>query len=714
VVTGRIVDLPVEEERRTRFLFRVDGGDAQPVPLRGRLLRLAWYAGDRGAALTRPHAALASGSRWRMQVRLRAPRGLRNPGGGDSEQFALAQRVAANGYVRNPELARRLAPPSGLDAWRDRMSARIASTVRQSSSRFVRALALGDTRALDDNDWEILRAAGLTHLIAISGFHVGLVAGLCALVASGVWRLFPALGRHVPRPPAAAVAAVVGAIGYTAVAGFALPTVRTALMIAIVAAARVMRRPQPAAASLALAVIAILLADPLSLLTAGFWLSVLGVAWLLWCLPDAGRSVLHDFASAQGVATIGLLPLTVVLFGQASLAGPLANLLAVPWWSLVVVPLALLGTGLDALHAGIGEWAWRLSAWTFDLAWPLFQSIGSSELAMWWLPEARWFALPMALLGAFWLLLPRGVPGKPLALVLWLPLLWPQRDLPARGGFDLTVIDVGQGLSVVVRTSSHTLLYDMGPAVHDGFDAGERAVTPTLHALGVHRIDAAVISHGDNDHAGGWPAVQREFQVVHSFAPEGSPTAALSHCIAGRQWQWDGVTFRFLHPTPDFPYLGNEAGCVLRIEGTRHAALLTADIGEVIERGLVRRVPASLRADVVVVPHHGSNGSSEPAFIAATHARFALVSSGWGNRFGHPRAQVVRRWCTAGAQVADTSRGGALTVRATANLSNYRWRSARSSAPNTARAQAHPRRTPGTRTRPRTRCRKCGKHHPNP
>jgi len=661
MVTGRIIELPVQEERRTRFLFRVDDDDAQPGPLRGRLLRLAWYEDDH--AVGPPHAALVSGGRWRMQVRLRAPRGLRNPGGGDSEQFALAQRIAANGYVRNPELARQLSPPAGLDAWRDRMSTRIARGVPAPSSRFVRALALGDTRALDDDDWEILRAAGLTHLIAISGFHVGLVAGLFALLASGLWRLFPALGKSVPRPPAAAVAAVVGAIGYTAIAGFALPTVRTALMIAIVAAARVVRRPQSAGASLALAVIVILLVDPLSLLTAGFWLSILGVAWLLWCLPEASRSVVRDFASAQGVATIGLLPLTVVLFGQASLAGPLANLLAVPWWSLVVVPPALLGTGFEALRAGAGAWAWRLSAWTFDLTWPLFQRIGSSELAMWWLPEARWFALPLALLGAFWLLLPRGVPGKTLAMLLWLPLLWPQRDLPAPGGFDLTVIDVGQGLSVLVRTSGHTLLYDMGPAVHDGFDAGERAVTPTLHALGVRRIDAAIISHGDNDHAGGWPAVQREFAVVHSFAPEGGPTPALAHCIAGKRWRWDGVTFRFLHPTPDFPYLGNEAGCVLRIEGARHAALLTADIGEVIERGLVRRVPASLHADVVVVPHHGSNGSSDPDFIAATHARVALVSSGWGNRFGHPRPQVVERWCASGAQVADTSREGALTVR---------------------------------------------------
>lgn len=658
VVDGRIVELPVIEPRRTRFLFRVDAGATQAAPLRGRLLRLAWYD-DRQA----PRVAFESGSRWRLQVRLRAPRGLRNPGASDGEKHALAQRIAASGYVRNPELARRLAPPAGIDAWRERMAARITRAVARESSRFVRALALGDTRGLDQRDWERLRANGLTHLIAISGFHVGLVAGFFALFASAAWWLLPSWGRRVPRPQAAAVAALCGALVYAAVAGFALPTVRTALMIAVVVAAKLWRRPQRAAEALALAGIAVLLVDPLALLGAGFWLSFLGVAWLLWCLPRATSRPLRDFLSAQGVATVGLLPLTAVLFGQASLTGPLANLLAVPWWSLVVVPLALLGTGLETLHAGLGGWAWRLAAQAFDLGWPLFVRLADSPLALWWLPEARWFALPLALLGAFWLLLPRGVSGKPLALLLWLPLLWPSRALPAPGEAELVVIDVGQGLSVLVRTAHHALLYDMGPAVRDGFDAGERAVVPVLHAAGVRRLDAAVVSHGDNDHAGGWPSVQAVFAVGRVLAPEGGPTPAARPCRAGVAWQWDGVRFRFLHPTPHFPYLGNEASCVLRIETAYGAALLTGDIGEVIERDLVRRAPADLQADVVLVPHHGSGGSSDPAFVAATGARHALVSSGAGNRFGHPQPAVVARWCQAGAQVVDTAAGGATQVR---------------------------------------------------
>ena len=663
VVSGRVVELPVAEPRRARFLFRVDADARQPLPLRGRLLRLSWYEDDSAARIP-----IESGSHWRLQVRLRAPRGLRNPGGNDGEMYALAQRIASSGYVRNPELARRLAPPRGIDAWRERMSTRIADSVPQPSSRFVRALALGDTRGLDDRDWELLRANGLTHLIAISGFHVGLVAGFFALLATAAWRLAPVLGRRLPRPQAAAIAALCGAIIYTAVAGFALPTMRTTSMIAVVVAAKLWRRPQRASEALALAAIALLLLDPLAILGAGFWLSFLGVAWLLWCLPHAaGRparaAVIKDFLSAQGVATLGLLPLTVVLFGQASLAGPVANLLAVPWWSLVVVPLALFGIACEILHAGAGAWTWQLAAEAFDLTWPLFEWLGESGLALWWLPESRWFALPLALFGAFWLLLPRGVAGKPLALLLWLPLLWPQRDLPRTGEAELSVIDVGQGLSVLVRTAHHNLLYDMGPAVRDGFDAGERAVVPTLHALGVRRLDAAVISHGDNDHAGGWPAVQRVFPVTSAFAPEGSPTPATRPCRAGEAWLWDGVRFRFLHPTAHFPYLGNEAGCVLRVESAHGAALLTADIGEVIERALIRRQRSSLRAEVVLVPHHGSGGSSDAEFITATGARHALVSSGAGNRFGHPKPQVVARWCQAGAEVVDTADSGALRVR---------------------------------------------------
>jgi competence protein ComEC len=660
-VTGEVVGLVAHEPRRSRFQLRVDPGHAPP--LAGRLLQLSWYD-DYGAHEPGPRTGLSPGARWELQLRLRAPRGLSNPGGADFGRHALAQGISATGFVRAPLTARELAPGSGLHAWRGQMAGRIDQALPSPSARFIQALALGDTRGLEDADWQTLRAVGLTHLIAISGFHVGLVAGFFAWIGMGLWWLLPGLGRRWPRIQAAAVFALAGALGYAAVAGFALPTVRTALMIAVAALARMSRRSPGLWQVLALALLAILLADPLAVLQAGFWLSFAGVAWLVWCLPTAQAGLRHwisGFLSAQGVATVGLLPLGAMLFNQASLAGPLANLLAIPWWSLVVVPLALAGTALEAIAPGSGAWSWRWAAACFERSWSLFQGLADTRYALWWLPEARDWALPLALLGAFWLLMPRGLPGKGLALALWLPLLHPPRELPHPGGVELHVLDVGQGLAVLVRTRHHALLYDAGPAVRDGYDAGERAVLPALRALGVSRLDRVVISHADQDHAGGWPAVQRAVPVTLALAPEAAPIAHDAVCRQGEGWDWDGVAFRFLHPTDHFPYLRNESSCVLRIQSRFGTVLLPGDIGEVIERRLLRN-PAQLQAEVVVVAHHGSSGASSPAFVAATGARLALVGAGHGNRFGHPRPDVVARWRHAGAEVLATPASGAIRV----------------------------------------------------
>ena len=661
-ITGHVVELPVREPKRTRFRLEVDGDSN--AALRGKTLQLAWY--DDRAQLAEgivPPVPVHAGERWKLDAKLRAPRGLRNPGGFDAERNALVQGIAATGYVANAENAQRLGGARGLDAWREAMSTRIAKQAPADSARFLRAFALGDTGGLQNADWEALRADGLTHLIAISGFHVGLAAGFGALLARGLWWLFPLLARRCPRQVACGVAALVAAAGYACIAGSSLPTLRTLLMIAVVVLARVLRRATRAGDALALAAIAMLLADALSPLSPGFWLSFLGVAWLLWCLPGVETRPVRGFFAAQGVATLGLLPLTALFFGQASLAGPFANLLAVPWWSLVVVPLTLVGTGLEALHPGAGTWPWWLAGHAFEGSWRLFEWVAASPLALWWAPEAPWFAVPLALASAFWLLLPRGVPGKPLAALLWLPLLLPALHAPAFGDAELVVVDVGQGLSVLVRTQHHALLYDMGPAVPDGFDAGERVVVPALHALGVPRIDVAIASHGDNDHAGGFAAVKRAFPPGLSLSPAGSPVPDTKPCLAGTHWRWDGVEFRVLHPGAGFPYLDNEASCVLRVESAHGAALLTGDIGEVIERKLLREQPSMLRADVVLVAHHGSGGSSDPGFIAATGAKLALVSSGFGNRFHHPLAAVVERWREAGAVVEDTQNQGALRIR---------------------------------------------------
>jgi len=663
-VQGRIVDLPERRASGWRFALRIDGAEPRAQALLGRRVRLNTYA---------PQPALRAGERWQFTVRLRRPRGVLNPGGGDFERSALQQRLAATGYVRAPEQAVRLQAARGLDAWRDRVARGMGA-----QARFVRALALGDTRELSTRDWEVLRATGLTHLIAISGFHVGLLAGFGALLMRALYRLLPRLGLRWPRPQAAALAAFAFAALYAAAAGFALPTVRTLLMIGVVLLARGLRRAHGTATTFALALLSVLLADPLAVLAPGFWLSFAGVGWLLWCLPGMATGW-RGLLGAQAVVTLGLLPLTVWFFAQASLAGPFANLIGIPWISLLVVPLSLFAAFVTWVAPTLAPPLVALAETAMDLLWRGLERVADWHGALLWLPEPAPLALLLALLGCVWVLLPRGVPLRWLGLVLLLPLLRPAQTPLAAGDFSLDLIDVGQGLSVLVRTGEHALLFDAGPAIEGRFDMGEAAVVPTLHALGVARLDRLAISHGDNDHAGGAAAVRRAFAPAVVEAPEGYARDGMQPCQRGVGWEWDGVRFAWLHPPPDFPYLRNDSSCVLRIVGAHGVALLPGDIEAVIEQRLLREQAVQLRADVLVVPHHGSTTSSSPPFVAAVAPQIALLATGHGNRFGLPRAAVVQRYREAGAQVLDSADSGLLRVRVDATGARVvtRWRDAR-------------------------------------
>lgn len=656
VIEGRVLGLPEARADAVRFGFAVDAGEGDAAALAGTRLRLAWY---RAGQVPEP------GSRWRLAVRLKRPRGTLNPGGFDFERHALERRIAATGYVRDSADNRALFPGTGIDRLRLTLAERIDAAVGDSGARFVQALAVGDTRALDGEDWHVLRATGTAHLIAISGLHVGLVAGFGALLVRLLYRLFPPLGLRLPLPQAAALAALAMAAGYAALAGFALPTVRTVLMIGAALLAVLLRRRLDAVQSFALALAAVIAFDPLAVLSAGFWLSFLGVGWLLWCLPHAPRRWWRALLSAQGVTALGLLPLTVWFFGQASVAGPLCNLIAVPWVSLVVVPVALAGTALELLASGAGSGLFRLSAWLMELLWRGLEPVAGLHGALVYLPEPGALAFALALAGIFWLLLPRGMPGKPLALLLLLPLLLPARGTRPPGSIDLTVLDVGQGLSVLVQSANHTLLYDAGPAFPGGLDMGEAAVVPALRALGVSGLDLFLVSHGDNDHAGGADAVRRAYAPAQTFSSRARPQAGESPCAAGREWRFDGLVLRLLHPPEHFPYLANESSCVLRIETADGVplALLPGDIGQLVEQRLLREPFEGLSAPVLVMPHHGSRTSSSEAFLDAVSPDLALIGAGYRNRFGLPREDVLARYRERGIALENTAQAGAIRLR---------------------------------------------------
>lgn len=651
-VQGEVIGLPRRGPEATRIDFRIDaarGADGALLPWRGRA-RLSDFGRN---------GAWPPGSAVTLLVRLRRPRGTLDPGGFDLEAHALAQRIDALGSIR--DVIATDATPRGIDALRYGFTQWLASggdDGERSARGLVGALAVGDQGGLAADDWDRFRLTGTAHLVAISGFHIGMVAGLGVLLVRLVYRVLPRLGLALPRRQAEAAAAMAVAAGYAGLAGGSLPVARTVAMIGVLALSRLLRRHVALVDSLALALVVVLIGDPLAVLAPGFWLSFLGVAWLLFCFSDRWRdeSLIAGYGRAQWVSSVGLAPVAATWFDQATWVGPAANLVAIPLISLALAPLAI------ALFA-----LWALSPTLAAVLLPVATGLATLVLAMLgamasWPGAATGLAAPsagvvaLALTGAFVLLLPRAVPGRTLGVLLFLPLFFPAIAPVPAGQLEVVVIDVGQGLAVLLRTSSHALLFDAGPSFAGGLDLGESAVVPATHALGVQRLDRLVLSHGDRDHAGGAAS------VIAALAPgsvvQGGGRSPYPRCIAGEHWSWDGVDFAFLHPPEHFPDLGNDTSCILRVAVGTHAVLLPGDASALIEARLLREQPAELRADLLVAAHHGSRSASSAAFLDAVAPRFVAVSAGYRNRFGHPADDVLARYRERGIAVVTTIAGG--------------------------------------------------------
>lgn len=628
------------------------GFDVSPGHVRPRRIRLQLYAPDDPLRVARV------GEVWELPVRLRTPRGLANPGGGDSERNLFRSGIDAQGYVRG-EGARRLssapARPSIADV-RQRASTAIAAMAHGAGGRHLRALLLGDRSALTAADWALLAATGTTHLLVVSGLHVGMVAAVVlGLVSiSGLRARFPVL---------AIFSALAAAGGYAVLTGFELPAQRALLMMAVGALLLVGNRHAQPWAALLCAAVAVLLFDPLAPLAAGFWMSFLAVAALL--LVVSGRSLVRMSAwrgtllAQLAVTTLLALPLALA-FGRMPLLAPLLNLVAIPLVATVLLPLGLfLGLAvwlrIPGAELGLGVLAEALTlalagmAALPDISLPL--QIAGAAL------------LPVAVLAAILVWLPWPWPLRVVAGLLLSALLLPETGAPRPGTFRVHVFDVGQGHAAVVRTHRHTLLYDTGPAYAVDSDAGSQVVIPGLAALGIRKIDRIVLSHAHFDHIGGASSVRAAFPDAVVLSPIALPARfpETLACHAGQSWEWDGVRFDILLPEPDEagdPRWFNRHSCVLRIRAASGAVLLPGDIDVFAER----RLAADLgRKDLVVAAHHGSHTSSGRVLVRLTEPRFVVVPAGCPSPFGHPHPVVVERWEAVGAKVIGTGQGGMLS-----------------------------------------------------
>ncbi|GAB6849411.1 ComEC/Rec2 family competence protein [Paraburkholderia kururiensis] len=747
-VQGYIENLPAVDANGVRFQFAVESAvlvgaateatevaEAQHLaaPKRfARRLQLSWIARDA------PVPTLEPGQRWRLTVRLKRPHGTANFGVRDAEAALIARNVRATGYVSATQNAQRLAGDErgvGIALERARMALRerIVAALGDAPHRgIVVALANGAQDLIGDDDWRLMRRTGTSHLVAVSGLHIGLVAGMVGWLVAALWRRSCFVGRDWPLiVPAQKVAVVGGALVaalYAGLAGFNVPAQRALWMLAVIGLAFVSGRQVARSTALAWALGIVLVIDPWAVVSAGFWLSFGAVAAIFFAmsrtvrrreatsahgLDDVERDAdglrshdhrpqrmaqrmaqlairirrmssavgawLREGAHVQFAVTIALAPLTAWWFAQIPLIGPFANAFAIPWVSVVVTPIVLAGCVLPApLDALAFRAAHELLVW---LAVAL-QGVSRPAWALLHVPTPSAWALAAAAVGVLWCLAPRGWPLRWAAPLALLPLLAPPPSGPAEGAFRLTALDIGQGSSVLIETARHTLLFDAGPGP-ESTRAGERVVVPYLDASGVRRLDALVVSHDDSDHSGGAAAVLDGVEVgqmLAAVAPSHPLWAAARaagaqtvQCAAGQRWQWDGVAFEMLWPDPG-PLRGktNEHCCVLRVtaavpessamgaaagasaRATSNAtpvpdpplpsALLSADADAQTERALIARNRAALRAQVLVVPHHGSATSSTEPFLDSVEPLVAIFQVGYRNRFHHPNPRVLARY----------------------------------------------------------------------
>jgi len=696
IVNGRVSSIPVADGKVQRFEFLVEShrllSDEEPTRTVADFpekIRLSWYYGRQ----------VNAGERWQLLLRLKPPHGFMNPGGFDYEAWLFQHGIQATGYVRKSKLNRREAVAAdSVNSLRQSLSRRIDALARRSSAdeghafSLVKALAVGDKYSISGLQWRVLANTGTSHLMAISGLHIGL-ASMFAYVL--IRRLVPAfVMKHMPAQHVALLGGLLVASLYALLAGLSIPTQRAIIMLFVLSLMLLTRRNHRPLDALGFALFVVLLIDPVAVLSAGFWFSFSAVAVIFISISTAqkqvgpgelmwlrAKAVLMQWLRLQLLISLFLLPLSLFMFQQVSLISPVANLLLIPYVSFLVVPVVLLAVVASFLWLPLSDMFFTLAANLLDFIWPLLSSLAALPYALWVRGDVgiiELLAATAALLLLFYIRSIRQRFDRPvtvyvlglLVCLLFAPLWMTDKTNLAEGDFQLTVLDVGQGSAAVIQTRDHVMVFDSGAKFSDRLNAGSGVVIPFLRTQGISVLDRLIISHGDADHIGGAQAILDEYPEVFLIGQDIEPLHAghRQPCEAGLKWHWDGVDFVFLSPDEEIISLSrkgrrNNHSCVLQVRSKSGSVLLTGDIEKDIEQWLLEKYGSQLASDVLIVPHHGSNTSSSTAFIRVVDPEISLISVGYKNRYRLPSRRVTARYETQQRDFLQTDSSGAIILR---------------------------------------------------
>lgn len=666
LVKGNIASLPITKNGNTHFLFAVEKF-VQPHQtfIHKGLVTCVWV-----------HAPpVTVGETWQLPLKLKKIHSVLNPGGLDYEAFAFAHRIRATAIVLPKIKAFKLSQAGfnyPIDQIRQLLALKIDALLRYSQMKgLIKALIIGEQSDILDTQWLTMRQTGTNHLFAIAGLHIGFVAYLTQRACSWAAKRSVWLMTRFSAPVVGSIGGLVAALSYSALAGFSLPTQRAVIMLTVFLIARIRQRYLGFWQSWLIALGIITLINPLQILTDSFWLSFAAVGSLIYSFQSRIHVTAHHFIKkithvikTQWVTSVALLPLTLLLFQQASLVSFFANFIAIPWVGFCVAPLSLLSGLLLLSFPLIGEPLLCLANRLLEMFWPILQGVGNLPYTQWVQVVLNPWCVAAAVIATLVLLAPRGFPARWLGCLWLLPLVSHLQSLPQFGEVAFTLLDVGQGLATVIRTQQHTLIFDTGAHRLHGFDAGESVLLPFLRAWHIDKIDTLLISHGDNDHIGGADTLLRTLPIkqIITSVPERFPHRSVFTCLAGQTWWWDGVKFAILYPSWVTAATGNNRSCVLKITTPAHTILLTGDIEKPAEQALVATYGKKLAADLLVVPHHGSKTSSTTEFIQAVSPKVALFPVGYLNQYHLPSPLIVQRYQQAGISTYDSVTCGTISA----------------------------------------------------